>query len=121
MKNLHRTCLFILILTMLQPIHCAQNQTTKEDFAPYTTDKHLYNKTVTMRSIQADSDRTIEKDTIRTHYLDWGVTREKVTTEIQDNYEKVTKEEWVTRYPSWYPTWTGSILLVTIICLYDAL
>ena len=119
MKNLHRTCLLILILRMFQPIHCVQNQTKKEDFVPYTTDKHLYNKTIMIRPIQANSDRTIEKDTIRIHYLDWGVTREKITTEIQENCEKVTKEEWVTRYPCWYPTWTGSILSLALLCAVE--
>ena len=105
MKSMIKVSLFFAVSFIFQLAYASDNES---DFYPYTTEKYIYNKTITKildNSLQTTvfGRYTPEKnnsDITTYHSFDNGITRIKITVETHQDYVLLIKEIWTSRYVS---------------------
>jgi hypothetical protein len=122
MKNIKILSAFIFTLFALQ-LESSDNQNSQDlEFPQHTTEKYIYNKTVSQRDHQSMYSRIFGRyangksvtDVTSEDLLSHRVTRKRTEVNTEHGISLITTETWTSRNPS-YVTWVNGALVVAAI------
>lgn len=122
MKNIKKLSAFIFTLFALQ-LESSDNKNSQDlEFPQHTTEKYIYNKTVSQQDNQSIYSRIFGRyengksvtDVTSEDLLSHRVTRKRTEVNTENGISLITTETWTSRNPS-YVTWVNGALVVAAI------